>query len=423
MHPLEGVRVLELATLIAGPSAGMLLVHLGADVIKVERLTGDPGRNLRSVRSKQDDWAPPFLAANLGKRSIGLDLSSDAGRRIALELIANSDVVIDNAKPGSLARLSLDPDVMTKTHQGLIWISVVGFGAHGPERERPAVDLIVQAESGIMSTTGFPDGEPLRTGFLLIDAVAAHVVVEAALAALISRGRTGEGQRLTVSLLDVGVQLQAANMTEYLQTGVEPPRVGNSSPFSAPADALRTQDGFVVLSAYFPQHWTALCKVIGRTDLAVDDRFATSPARVQHRAELIAELEQTFATEPSSHWVSLLTPHGVMVGEVASYATLAQREQLRVNHMFLSGITSGGKEFRTVSPPYAAGSSPLRGATVPALGQHTVEILQDLGRSAAEVAELVRAGVVVAASSVMPESPDAGGDVESATNPGDLRRT
>lgn len=392
--PLEGVRVVEMATLIAGPTAGMLLAHLGADVVKVERLAGDPGRELRSVRSGPDAWAPPFLAANVGKRSIAVDLARPEGRELVEDLIAASDVVIDNARHGSLGRLGLDPDDVVARHPSLIWASVTGFGFDGPERERPAVDLIVQAEGGIMAATGDPDGEPMRTGFLLVDAVAAHVVSEGVLAALIGRGRHGRGDRIKVSLLDVAVQLQAANMTEYLQTGVEPPRVGNSSPFSAPADALRTADGFVVLSAYLPHHWAALCRTIGRPELATDARFATSPDRVAHRAELVDELEATFRTRPSRAWVELLTPEGVMVGEVMTYARLAEREQLAVNGTFLDAVTGGGAPFRTVAPPLSVAGASLAGRPVPLLGEHTAEVLAELGRTPAAVAHLVDTGVV-----------------------------
>jgi crotonobetainyl-CoA:carnitine CoA-transferase CaiB-like acyl-CoA transferase len=393
--PLAGIRVVELAQLIAGPEAAMLLGDLGAEVIKIESFAGDPGRELRSAAFADRDVSATFLAYNRNKRSIALDLKSADGLAIARRLIERADVVIENFRPGAMDRLGLGADELRRRDPRLVYASLTGFGFTGPERDRRGVDMVVQAESGLMSITGEPGGRPLKTGFTMVDAVAGHVLAQAILAALFRRERAGVGERITISLLDVALQLQSAPFGEFFETGALPQRVGNSAPMTSPADLMRTRDGEVVISAYLDDHWAILCECLGEPALAVDPRFATKVDRVRNRDELLAIIEAKLSARDNDEWVELLQSRGLVVGVVKTYRDVAASAQVHANGIVLE-LEEHGRTIRTFRTPYSfAGTAlPVQATAPPAIGEHSRAVLSELGYEPAAIDALTAAGVI-----------------------------
>jgi crotonobetainyl-CoA:carnitine CoA-transferase CaiB-like acyl-CoA transferase len=393
--PLDGVRVLEFGQLLAGPNAALILAELGADVIKVEPLAGDAGRELQSAAFTGSSTSPTFVAFNRGKRSIALDLKSEAGREVGRRLIEQADVVIESSRPGAMERLGLGGEDARRINPRLVYASVSGFGFVGPERERRGVDLVIQAESGIMSITGERDGRPLKVGFTVVDVAAGNVLAQAILAALLRRERTGAGDLVQVSLLEVALHLQAQPLTEYLATGAVPERNGNAAPMTAPADMARTSDGHIVISAYLDDHWRILCARLGRPELADDPRFATKVARVAHRQELLATLEESLMTRTRAEWLAELQPAGLVVGVVKDYADIESSAQVEANGSIVTLDTADGSELRTVRLPFRLGGwQPVRRPAPPEVGQHTAEILAELGYSPEQIEQRIADGAV-----------------------------
>jgi crotonobetainyl-CoA:carnitine CoA-transferase CaiB-like acyl-CoA transferase len=390
--PLQGLRVLELGNLLAAPCAGMVLADLGAEVVKVEGFGGDPARELQTAAFTGSGTSPTFLAFNRGKRSVALDLRSAGGLEVVGRLLQRSDVLIESFRPGVMERLGLGSETVRAAHPGLVYASLSGFGQVGPERDRRGVDLVIQAESGIMSVTGQPDGPPTKVGFTVVDVAAGHVLAQGILAALLNRGRTGGGDHVTVSLLDVALHLQAAPMTEYLATGTLPPRCGNAAPMTAPADLFRTADGHLVISAYLDNHWRLLCESIGRPELVADPRFATKVDRVRNREALVGALESTLRSDSSRGWMARLQGAGLAVGMVKSYADIEADAQVRAMHTVVD--VGEPASIRTVRAPaqYASWRPDYRVAP-PAVGEHTEEVLGEVGYSPDQVASLVESGV------------------------------
>jgi crotonobetainyl-CoA:carnitine CoA-transferase CaiB-like acyl-CoA transferase len=391
--PLQGLRVLELGNLLAAPCAGMVLADLGAEVVKVESFRGDPARELQTASFTGSGTSPTFLAFNRGKRSVALDLRTVGGLEVASRLLERSDVLIESFRPGAMDRLGLGVDTMRRAHPRLVYASLSGFGHIGPQRGRRGVDLVIQAESGIMAVTGQPDGPPTKVGFTVVDVAAGHVLAQGILAALINRDRTGEGDHVSVSLLDVALHLQAAPMTEYLATGTLPPRSGNAAPMTAPADLFTTADGHLVISAYLDDHWRTLCEALGRAELITDSRFATKVERVRNRDALVRELETTLRTDTSREWMAKLQGAGLAVGMVKSYADIADDVQVRAMETVVS--VGDVSPIRTVRSPARFGSWRTEYTVAPpGVGEHTEEVLGELGYSRDDVASLVGSGVV-----------------------------
>ena len=290
--PLAGIRVLELAQMVAGPSAGLLLADYGADVIKVEPPHGDGSRQLRSIAAAGLPDSPVFVGYNRDKRLIRLDLRTEEGRARVLELADEADVVIEAARPGVMERLRLSADELLARNPRLVYASVSGFGRGPIGSRKGGVDIVVQAESGIISTTGYPDRPGTKIGFTAVDAACGHALCHGILAALFRRERTGRGDVVRLSLYDVALHLQTGPLTEYLMTGVQTPRAGNSAPLSAPADLLRCANGEIIVSAYLDPHWRAFTAAIGAPELADDPRFGDGADRARHRAELVDLIEK-----------------------------------------------------------------------------------------------------------------------------------
>jgi crotonobetainyl-CoA:carnitine CoA-transferase CaiB-like acyl-CoA transferase len=320
--PLAGVKVLELAQMVAGPSAGLLLADYGADVIKVEPPQGDGGRQLRSPAAASMPDSPVFVGYNRDKRLIRVDLRTTEGHEWVLALVDEADVVIEAARPGVMERLGLGADELLARNPGLVYASVSGFGRGPLGRRKGGVDIVVQAESGIISTTGYPDRPGTKIGFTAVDAASGHALCHGILAALFRRERTGRGDVVRLSLYDVALHLQTGPLTEYLMTGAQTPRAGNSAPLTAPADLLRCADGEIIVSAYLEPHWRAFTATIGAPELVEDPRFESGVDRARHRAELVELIEKRLATGTVAEWVSRLQEAGVLVAEVKDYAAV-----------------------------------------------------------------------------------------------------
>ncbi|MFD6058183.1 CaiB/BaiF CoA transferase family protein [Rhodococcus wratislaviensis] len=390
-RPLEGIRVVDFGQFVAAPGASQSLVSLGADVIKVEPREGD------WVRSGTSFGEAILRTYNRGKRSIALDLKDSRGLGVAERLVSDADVVIQNMRPGAMEALGLGPDRVNVLNPRAIYATVSGFGLRGPSRHRPGLDIAAQAESGLMSITGELGGTPLRVGTTIVDAATAHVLTEAILAALLERERFGRVAAVEVSLLEVALHLQSADWTGYSVTGSSPCRRGNGQPGVAPAaDLIETSDGYIVLSGYSAQHWPRLCEVLGRVDLAGDPRFADNEARVAHREELLTELSVALGGRTSEECVQLLASNGIVVGAVRTYDQVRESDDVIAGEMFTCGEHFDGSAFDVVQTPFRLGGDSDRTARrVPRLGEHSGEIVTGIGYSAAELDELVEAGVLL----------------------------
>ncbi|HZR97529.1 MAG TPA: CoA transferase, partial [Chloroflexota bacterium] len=311
-RPLDGVRVLELANFMAGPYCGMVLADLGADVIKVESPRG--GDFSRATGPFVGGESAGFLTLNRNKRSLALDLKTERGQAIFLDLVRTADVLVENFRPGTMDALGLDYATLAALNPRLIYSSASGFGQSGPYRERPALDLIVQGLSGLMSITGEPGRPPVKVGVPIADLTAALFGANAILAALYVRDRTGEGQRIDVSLLESALALEVWETSGYFATGEVPEPLGSAHRVTAPYQAIRTADGYVTIGASTPKSWTALCAALGLEHLEHDERFATVPARRARYQELAALIEAVTITQPSEHWHALLERAGVPCG-------------------------------------------------------------------------------------------------------------
>lgn len=388
--PLRGVRVIDLGQYIAGPGAAMALAELGAEVIKVEPLDGDQARHIGRYGESM------VRAYNRGKRSIALDLKSPRGHEAAMRLVAGSDVVIQNLRPGAVAKLGLGPQAVRERFPRVIYLSVSGFGSRGPSRERPGYDIAAQAESGLMSVTGEPHRPPQKVGVPIVDAAAAHLGAQAVLAALYGRERSGVGETIETSLLEVAMHLQAPTWCDFLGGGPEPERVGDGQPHNAPAaEVLPTRDGHVVLSAYAQDHWIRFCRVVGREELATDPRFVTNARRVEHREALRAVLRECLSDMTSEQCVDLLGRQQIVAGTVRSYAQVLASPDVQASGILVEAPARDGTAYRAVGLPYRLGDAarPAPGAA-PCVGADTDELLAAVGYTPADIAAMRHDGVV-----------------------------
>ncbi len=392
---LEGLRVLDLSRVVAGPYATMLLADYGAEVIKIEHPRRGDGTRI---------WGPPwqgelsayFIAVNRNKYSVAVDLSHPEGRRIVRELARQSDVLVENFRVGTMARWGLDYDSLRELNPRLIYCSVTGYGQTGPYRERGGYDFIIQAQGGIMSITGPPEGPPYKIGVAMIDVLTGLQAFGAILAALHYRERTGQGQYIDIAMLDVHIASLINVVQNYLVSGQPPRRLGNAHPNIVPYELFETADGYLALGAGTDEHFRRVCQVIGRPDLWEDPRFRTNPGRVQHREELIPQLQQAFRQHPTAYWMQRLVEAGVPASPVNDIPTVLQDPQVQargllhtVRHPTEGDITLVGPVARmTASPPQVY-------APPPRLGEHTRQVLQErLGYTEAQLETLREAGVI-----------------------------
>lgn len=387
MAPLAGIRVIDFTHVQAGPICSMMLADLGADVIKVESFGGDLFRVPLEGAN--------FLNFNRNKRAIALDLKTPQGREIALALAGRADVLVENFLPGALRRLGLGYDAVSAGNPAIVYGSISGFGQGGPLQDRPAVEPILQAMSGIMEATGDPDRAPVRVRPAMIDYCTGTTMAFAITAALLQRATTGRGRYIDVALLDIALYAMSPYATWYQRHGQLFPRTGSSHPATMPNQNFRTRDGFICIACATERMWQDLCQVLDIAAVASDPRFATRDGRLRHREELVRIIEEATTRHAGAELEEMLLAAGVPCAKVRTTADILAEphvaERGMVDHYEYPGL--GEVEAFRTPIRYGTDSAPLR-RRPPLHGEHTAEVLAELGYDEAQVAELERDGVV-----------------------------
>lgn len=378
--PLEGIRVIEFARHLAGPFAGMTLGDLGADVIKVE--PPGHGDDTRIFPPHWNGESTYYLSANRNKRSVVLDLKSRAGLETALQLIDSADILIENYRPGTAERLGIGYEQLQSRNARLIYCAVSAFGQDGPDRDKAGVDLLMQAATGLMSITGEEGRPPVRAGTSLIDLTAGANAVQGILAALYVQERTGKGQRVDVSLLGAGVSWLTYHATAYFATGEIPRRMGSRHGAVAPYGAFPTKDGYLVLAVATDALWRRLCTAIDAEHLVDDPRFASNPDRTRNRAELEPILIEIFAEHDAHTWAERLSSAGVPSGPVNTIDQVLSMPQVLHEGLVVDLPRHDIPDFRMAGPAIRLSDTPVTiRRPPPKLGEHTDEVLVELGKS------------------------------------------
>jgi crotonobetainyl-CoA:carnitine CoA-transferase CaiB-like acyl-CoA transferase len=395
--PLDGLVVVDLTRFVAGSYATSLLAALGADVVKIELPDGDP------YRRQGTEWVNGesvlFMSLNAGKRSVALDFRAPSGREVLDRLIARADLFVENARPGSLARHGLDWASLHERYPALIVGSISGYGDVGPDAEKGGFDLILQAESGLMSITGSSESGPVKVGAPLLDIGAGLACALGLVAAHLERLSTGRGRLVSTSLLEFALAGLGTVAAAYLASGQLPGLLGTHSPTFAPYGGFRTADGWIVMAgAGSEELWRRACEVLGASSLLDDERFSDNARRVAHRDELTDALEAITILEPSKHWLEVLADAGVPAAEVRDLGDVLASEQVAalgsIEHLSheLAGDTVA------VAPPLRVDQAPLAyRRAAPVLGADTAAVLSELGLSEQEIAGLVLEGTAVTA--------------------------
>jgi crotonobetainyl-CoA:carnitine CoA-transferase CaiB-like acyl-CoA transferase len=389
LRPLTAVRVLDLTSSLAGPYCTQILAALGADVIKVEHpARGDEARAWGPEFA--DEGSVIFFAANAGKRSLALDISTDPGREVLLRLVDRADVFLQSLRPGTAERHRLGPDRLRARNPRLVYCTIGAYGRRGPLASLPGYDPLMQAAAGIISVTGEPGRPPVRVGTSLVDLGTASWAALGVIAALHERERSGVGRTIEVALYETALALLCYQVADVLAGGAEPSKQGSAFALIAPYEVFTTSDGELMVAAANDHLFRELCGAVGLEALTADPRFATNPLRVAHRAELTALLRPLFAAEPTETWVERLTAAGVPCAPVRGVGEAARHEQTRALEILqeLDGresvalpLSADGERVRHPSPP-------------PRLGEHSAEVLGEAGYSPEEIRALVDAGVV-----------------------------
>jgi CoA:oxalate CoA-transferase len=390
--PLSGVRVVDLTRVLSGPFCTMLLADLGADVIKVEAPEGDPIRSQGAVRN---DLSWYFAAFNRNKRAVRLDLRQQEGREVLARLIQGADVLVENFRPGVLARLGFDDARLRALRPSLVTCSINGFGSSGPYRDRPAFDFIAQAMSGFMSVNGRPDDPPLRSGVPISDLISGLYAALSVAASVLRARTTGQGQRAEVSLTNALVSMLAYIASDYFETGSVPPRSGNDHPISAPYGLFPTRDGEIAIAPPGDEFFSRLADALGEPGLKQDPLYANSPARVANRARINAIVGGKLAAQTTAHWVEVLNAAGVPCGPVYGVADVFRDPQIVAQEMLLEVPHPGRGIVQMLGFPMKLADTPCRvRRPAPEHGEHTEEVLAELGYGEAAQAALRAAGVV-----------------------------
>lgn len=393
---LRGVRVLDFTRVLAGPLCTMLLGDLGADVIKIEAPRGDETRQ----------WGPPwlgtgearesayYLAVNRNKRSLVLNLKTPEGQKIARALAQQSHIVIENFKPGQMAGFGLSYDELKDENPALVYASITGFGQTGPYRDRPGYDHVIQGMSGLMSITGLPDGQPTKVGVAVADVITGLFALSAILAALRGAEMSGVGQHLDLALLDSQLAGLVNIASSALVSGRTPARYGNQHANIVPYQNFQASDGAFSVAVGNDGQFRALCTIIGRDEWATDPRFATNPARVQHRDMLIAALQQIFLTRTAGEWVDALLAEGIPAGPINTVTDALHDPHVMARGLIRETTLANGETLPYIASPLMPETGEIRHPP-PTLGQHSEEILREvLGYDDSTLAQLRESNVI-----------------------------
>ena len=377
MQPLQGIRVLDLSRVLAGPYCTMVLGDLGADVIKVEPPEGDETRG----------WGPPFaggesayyLCVNRNKRGIVINLKTDEGKKILRDLALRSDVLVENFRPGTLEKFGLDFTTLHEINPKLIYCSITGFGQTGSMKDKPGYDFMIQALGGLMSITGEPEGEPMKTGVAVVDLFAGQNAIIAILAALQARTLTGRGQHLDISLFDSQLGWLANVASNYLISGKLPKRHGNAHANIVPYQSFQASDGWFAIAVGNDKQFVRLCEMLGKPEIAADEKFATNSGRVRNRVEIIPLLASIFKDASVFEWLTKLNEAEIPCGpiqnfeQVFSMPTVKEREMLvKMDHPTIGKLPLVGSPLKMSDTPVQYRLHP------PLMGEHTQEVLREL---------------------------------------------
>lgn len=387
------MRVLDITQVMAGAYCSLLLADLGADVIKVEKPTGDDVRRMST--SDDIERSHAFVAMNRNKRGISVDMKTVEGVEVIRRLVAEVDIVVENFRPGAMDRLGLGYEALSELNPALIYASVSGFGATGPYRDLGGFDLVAQAASGIMSVTGHPGGEPVKVGVPICDLNAGSFAALGVLSAYLHRVRTGRGQHVDTSLLEAGIAATVWEANEWFGAGRIAEPTGSAHRLAAPYEALRTGDGYIAVGAANQNAWEALCSAIGRIDLIEREEYVNNPARVRNRVSLADELTQHLASRTTDEWVALMRAGGVPCGPINDIAAVhrdphvqARKVTATTDHPVLGEVTH-------LTVPVKLSRTPAEiSRTAPLLGQHTREVLFEYGFTDAEIDGLITSAAV-----------------------------
>lgn len=384
---LDGLTVIDFTQIGAGPTCTMLLADMGARVIKVEPPGGELGRGLGPGWLGDDSAL--FHGFNRNKLGVALDLKSSEGLAVARRMATEADIVVESMRPGVMKRLGLGHAELSALNPALVYCSISAYGQDGPYAGRAGVDGIIQADSGLMSLIGLPDGEPCKVQAPVVDVMTGYVACVGILGKLAQRARDGQGGHLDVSLFNAALALQQSSLTSYCADGQLPERAGSAAPYSAPNQAFRTADGWIMVAAYMPERWRRLCDVLGLPALADDPRFATSPLRVANRGAMVEALTSVFVNRSTDAWLALLQDADILCARVATYEDLMAHPQVAANRMVQRIPHQTLGEVRMPGFPINSAQEnapPARPA--PACGQHTQAVLAGFGYTSAQIAAL-----------------------------------
>ncbi len=399
---LKGVRILDLSRILAGPWCTQNLSDLGADVIKVENPKGGDdtrgwGPPFLPVPDSADAFSAYFMSCNRGKRSIAIDFSKPEGSDLVKRMARDADMVVENYKVGTLARYGLDYETLRKENPRLIYLSITGYGQTGPMAPKPGYDYVFQGYGGLMSYTGLPDGMesagPLRVGASVIDLMTGMYATVAVLAALVERGRTGQGEYIDVALSDVSIAINANQNMNYLVSGEAPKRLGNAHPNLAPYEVFACADGFLILAVGNDEQFKRLCEKTGRPELAQDERFTTNAGRLKNLDALRPLVAEIVKTKPRAEWGSILEGIGISWGPINTLDLAFDEVQVKhrlVRQDIAHPIAGGMPTVRNPATPV----EPISNLAPPLLGEHTDQVLEELGLSKAEAATLAERKIV-----------------------------
>jgi len=395
--PLTGLRVLDFGQVLALPYTGMMLADQGAEVIKVEPLTGDPSR--KYMPPDVGGESPFYLSVNRNKLSVALDLKSDSGRDAVLAMVAGADVVLENFRPGVMDRFGLGYDVLSAINPGLIYCAVSGYGRSGPMKDRAGYDPIAQAESGIMAITGEPDGPATRVGVSIVDVVTGIFSAQAVTAALYARKETGKGQVIESTLFATAVNLLSNFSNQSLLAGDDPTRIGSGSQAAQPAGVFQTADSEFMLTIAAEHMYKKFCdKVLERPEMATDPRYKTNKMRVTNRLQLADDLNAIFATRSTAEWLERMRAEGIPSGEILSVRDALASPMADAVNLISTAPHSTLGDLKILNPTYSFSGTPVREHIAPPLlGQHTREVLRDVaGFDADRIEAMIEAGEALA---------------------------